>query len=204
MRVQQPGPGRISAPGPDARRRAEPARRAAPDRRCAATSCVSGSAARTGGRARRRQPAADRRLQDAQLGDRRVAEIRVDALDDLARLVLHIERAGAVDPQAQASRPERPFGGRRRRPPSVLDAARPFQALRRRVARRSRLPAMAGQSVTRLAVEKPYFSKALRVSLGRKLPTALMPKSGRRACVRRRNGLARREVAMRRAGVDVT
>jgi hypothetical protein len=34
---------------------------------------------------------------------------------------------------------------------------------------------MAGQSVIRLAAEKPYFCKALVVRLGRKLPTALAP-----------------------------
>ena len=36
-------------------------------------------------------------------------------------------------------------------------------------------PAMAGQSVIRVAAENPYFSKALRVSRGTKLPTALTP-----------------------------
>jgi hypothetical protein len=42
--------------------------------------------------------------------------------------------------------------------------------------RASSAPAICGQSVIKAAAEKPNFSKALRVSPGMKLPTALADK----------------------------
>ena len=58
---------------------------------------------------------AQRRLQDAQLGDGRVAEIGVDALDDLRALYCTSSAARRLDPHTSVA-PGRPFGAVARRP----------------------------------------------------------------------------------------
>ena len=73
-----------------------------------------------------------RRLHEPQLGHGPVAEIGVDALDDLARPYCDVERAGGIDAQDQ-----RGAGPRLRRRPRhhrALRLARPFEPLGRGVA----------------------------------------------------------------------
>ena len=53
------------------------------------------------GRGRRLRSRRDRCLQEAELGHRAVAEIGVDALEDLPALVFDVERARRVDAQHQ-------------------------------------------------------------------------------------------------------
>ena len=116
----------------------------------------------------------DRGLHEAQLGDGRIAEIGVDALDDLARPILHRQRLRTVRAQHQRGA-GRPLPAVALVSSSACSTARGHFRRSGAVTAANSRPTMAGQSVIRVAAENPYFSKAFRVRPGTKLPTALTP-----------------------------